>query len=168
MSNIQIQPLTVDDRKWVAKFITARWGAETLVKHGLTYQPADLPGFIAMQNGERVGLVTYRIAGVGCEIVTLDSTEPASGIDEVLLEAVKQVAQQANCQRLWLMTASDNFPTVHFYEAQGFKVVAMYRPAVEVGPRLKSMPTPVAVADVAVRDEIELELVLDPQANPTS
>ena len=50
---------------------------------------AALPGFVALYESEKVGLVTYNIAGASCEIVTIDSIRPSSGVGSALIEAVK-------------------------------------------------------------------------------
>ncbi|HYN80533.1 MAG TPA: GNAT family N-acetyltransferase, partial [Gemmatimonadaceae bacterium] len=90
------------------QFIVKRWLAETVVAHGQEFYPHRLPGFVAVSDIERVGLVTYLIDGGNCEIITLDSLRPGLGVGTALIEAVKAIAQEAGCDRLWLMTTNDN------------------------------------------------------------
>src|SRR5690348_9414381 len=108
MTNITIQPLDASTRVWVAQTVVEQWGAEVVVAHGAMYRPADLPGLVALLGRERVGLLTYHIEGDVCEIVTLDSFREGQGVGTALIEAAKQVAQDAGCRRLWLITTNDN------------------------------------------------------------
>jgi hypothetical protein len=61
---------------------------ETVVGHGVIYHPHTLPGRIAVVGGERVGLLTYHIAGGQCEVVSIDSTQSNQGVGTALLAAI--------------------------------------------------------------------------------
>ena len=89
MSDIFIRPVDSDDGDWIAKFITERWGAEFVVAHYEVFHCRDLPGFVAIDGEEKVGLLTYKITNDDCEIVSLDSLRPCKGIGTALIEAVK-------------------------------------------------------------------------------
>ena len=156
---MDIRPLDPNDKDWVEKLVTERWCAEFVVAHGVVYHPRDLPGFVAVQNGERVGLVTFSITGDSCEIVTLDSLQPSVGIGTALIEAVKTVAQQAECKRLWLITTNDNLNALRFYQKHGFVLVAVHRNALEQTRQLKPIPL-IGEHGIPLRDEIELEMML--------
>lgn len=142
-------------------FITQRWGAETVVGHGTTYYPAQLPGFVAVRGSEKLGLVTYHIEGDNCEIVTIDSLRPSIGIATALLEAVKKVAYQARCKRLWLITTNDNLTALRFYQKRGFVLVAVHRNAVDRARQEKPEIPFIGYEGIPLRDEIELELTLE-------
>jgi GNAT superfamily N-acetyltransferase len=112
-----------------------------------------------MQGDETVGLVTYVIAEASCEIVSLDSLHPSSGIGTALIEAVKAKARQSGCNRIWLITTNDNLNALRFYQKRGFVLVAINRNAIEFTRKLK--PVPLIGADgIPIRDEIELEMIL--------
>ena len=103
MSTYHIRPLMGNDKNMVAQFIAECWGVDLVVGHGMAYQPSSLPGFIAIGNNEQVvGLLTYTLADNSCEVVTIDSTLPDQGIGTALIETVKELALQQNCQRLGL------------------------------------------------------------------
>jgi GNAT superfamily N-acetyltransferase len=157
MSNLMIQPLTDADRPWVQSFVTAQWGAPQVVGHGTVYLPHTLPGFIALQAGERVGLLTYHIDAQNCEIVTIDSLRPAGGIGTALIEAASAAAQAAGCHRLWLITTNDNLNALRFYQKRGFLLVAIHRNAVERARQLKPEIPLLGAHGIPLRDEIELE-----------
>ena len=108
MSTFSVRSLGSGDEDWVRQFIVEHWGSEEIVVHGAIYYPHRLPGFVAVQQGERVGLVTYHVAGEGCEIVSLNSVRPFIGIGTALIRAVMVVARQCGCKRLWVITTNDN------------------------------------------------------------
>jgi GNAT superfamily N-acetyltransferase len=70
--------------------------------------PNLLPGFVAELDGERAGLLTYRIEGGECEVVTIDSLAEHRGAGSGLIEAAIEAARTAGCDRVWLITTNDN------------------------------------------------------------
>jgi len=160
MTALSIRALNADDKDWVAQFIREHWGADMAVAHGMVYYPRDLPGFIALQEEERVGLVTYHIAGDTCEIVTIDSDQPSIGVGTALIDAVKEIARQAGCSRLWLITTNDNMNALRFYQKRGFVLVAVHRNALEQSRKLKPEIPLIGDDEIPLRDEIELEMML--------
>ncbi|MGQ0572234.1 MAG: GNAT family N-acetyltransferase, partial [Armatimonadota bacterium] len=116
MPGFHVRQVGPDDRGWVAQFITNRWGADRMVAHGAVYRPAELPGFVALEERERVGLLTYQVEGPACEIVSLDSTRPSRGVGSALIEAIKEAARRSRCSRVWLVTTNDNLNALRFYQ----------------------------------------------------
>ncbi len=182
MSNIIIRPIDPEDRVWVIQFITEHWGAEIVVSRGVVYHPQDLPGFVAIQEGEKVGLVTYNIEGESCEVVTINSTsysdrqrtasylrsagrrsstQPSSGVGTALIVAVRDIAIKSRCKRLWLITTNDNLNALRFYQKRGFVLVAVHRNALDVSRKLKPEISLIGDDGIPLRDEIELEMMLD-------
>jgi DNA-3-methyladenine glycosylase I len=105
-------------------------------------------------------LVTYRIEGEACEIVSLDSTIETIGIGSALIQAVRDTAASAGCKRLWLVTTNDNMAALRFYQKRGFVLVAVHRNALDESRRLKPEIPLVGIDGIPLRDEIELELSL--------
>jgi GNAT superfamily N-acetyltransferase len=157
----QIRPLTAEDSAWVKQFITEHWGDSVVIAHGMIYDPHTLPGFIATLRDERVGLLTYSIAGDSCEIVTIDSTKPGTGVGSLLIEAAKQAAREARCKRLWLITTNDNLNALRFYQKRGFSLVAVHRNAVDVARQMKPQIPILGSDQIPIHDEIELEMDLE-------
>jgi ribosomal protein S18 acetylase RimI-like enzyme len=160
MPNIFIRPLITADREWVSQFILEHWGSNKVVSRGVVYYPQDLPGFVALYESEKVGLVTYNITGANCEIVTIDSIRPSSGVGTALIEAVKDTATKSGCKRLWLITTNDNLNALRFYQKRGFMLVAVHRNALELSRTLKPGIPLIGRDGIPLRDEIELELIL--------
>lgn len=160
MSIFEIRTLQPDDRDRVAQLIAAHWGAEIVVAHGMVYRPATLPGFIACNNSEWFGIVTYCIEGKACEVVTLNSFCPGVGVGTALTKAVQQAAIEANCERIWLITTNDNLDALRFYQKRGFRIVAVHPGAVDQSRQIKPEIPVLGKDDIPIKDEIELEMNL--------
>jgi GNAT superfamily N-acetyltransferase len=119
-----------------------------------------LPGFIARCDGQRAGLLTYRIEGGQCELVTLNSELGGRGVGSALVQAVIDAAREARCARLWLITTNDNLAALRFYQKRGFHLVAVHRDALDESRRLKPQIPLIGMEGIPLRDEIELELRL--------
>lgn len=132
-----------------------------MVSRGVVHAIDALPGFVASEQGNPVGLGTYRIQGQACEITSLDSTSERRGVGTALIEAIKKVAQQAGCQRLWLITTNDNTHALRFYQKRGFELVALHRNAMEDARKLKPQIPLIGNDGIPLRDEIELEIKLE-------
>ncbi len=160
MNEVEIRPLDVADRNWVADFLDKHWGSTRVVTRGTVYYAHLLPGFVATHDGAVVGLATYRVEGNACELMTLDSLESGMGIGAALLDAVKAAARAAGCKRLWLITTNDNFNALRFYQKRGFALVAVYPNALEEARKLKPQIPLTGKDGVPLRDEIELAMTL--------
>jgi ribosomal protein S18 acetylase RimI-like enzyme len=159
LSDFRIRPVDSDDGDWIAQFITERWGAEFIAAHYDVFHCRDLPGFVAIEQEKKVGLLTYKIVAGDCEIVSLDSLRPCNGIGTGLIDAAKAAAVESGCRRLWLVTTNDNMNALRFYQKRGFSMVKINRNALEFARKLK--PVPLVGADgIPLRDEIELEMML--------
>lgn len=160
MPVFQIRPTNEHDRSFIRELITRCWKAEAVVVHGEIFYPAELPGFIAEQDNEILGLITYKISDVQCEIITLDSLKAGQGIGTQLIEAVKVKAIETNCTRVGVITTNDNLPALGFYQKHGFKIKAIATNAVESSRLLKPSIPQAGFQCIPIRDEIELEMSL--------
>jgi len=160
LNNFLVRPIEASDRHWVASFVKSHWGSEIVVAKGRILRPAELDGFAAFKGKGPVGLLTYRIEGLDCEIVTIDSTVEGEGIGTELVEAVKKRAQANGCKRLWLITTNDNLNALGFYQKRGFQIIAVHPDAVEEARKLKPQISLKAANGIPIRDELELELEL--------
>src|SRR5574341_89696 len=159
MSRLNIRALVREDRAWVTQFIREHWGAEIVVARGAIYRPSDLPGFAALGDNP-IGLITYRIEGDACEIVTLDSLEPNHGIGSALIEHVVGAARASGCRRVWLITTNDNLNALRFYQKRGFALAALNRGAVNAARKYKPEISLMGENGIPIRDELELEMLL--------
>lgn len=151
----------IEDRhiKAVTKIIEKEWGSPVIVKGRLHY-PEKLPGYIAENMDEIVGLITCHIEEDQCEIVTLNSFLPNRGIGSSLIKAVKKTAKQAGCRRLWLITTNDNIDAIRFYQMKGFNLSALYKGAVDESRKQKPEIPQHGCYGIPIHDEVELEMPL--------
>lgn len=157
----RIRARTEDDRAWAEAQLRTRWGGAIMVTRGQIHDLSALPGFVALLDGERVALATYRLAGDECELTSLDSLREGRGAGTALLAAVMERACAAGCRRLWLITTDDNTHALRFYQRRGFRLAALYRGAVTTARLLKPAIPLLGDDGIPIRDELELELPLD-------
>ncbi len=161
VKKFQIRAITKEDKTWVAALLKEWWAGPRVVTRGKVHQADELPGFIAEQSGKPAGLITYRIDGQDCEIVTMNSLVEKIGIGSALIDEVKKVAAAEGCRRIWLITTNDNTSALHFYQKYGMVLVAVHRNAVEQSRRLKPQIPLTSNDGIPLRDEIELEIILE-------
>lgn len=154
---IQIQPVRDLDREWVRAFIIEHWSSPLVVAHGQVFRPHELPGFLARNDLESVGLVTYRLQGKACEIVTLNSVRENQGVGCMLISAVESLARRERLKRLWLITTNDNLRAIGFYQKRGFHLKAVYPDALELSRRIKPQIPLTGEHGIPLRDELEFE-----------
>jgi ribosomal protein S18 acetylase RimI-like enzyme len=160
MNSLEIRRLNENDRPWIEHFLAEFWHSAKVVTRGRIHPADQLPGFIARQGDERVGLVTYHRQDNECEIVTLNSLAEHLGIGSALVAAVRNVATSSKCRRLWLITTNDNLAALRFYQKRGFSLVAVHPNALEHSRRLKPEIPLVGMDGIPLRDELELEMLL--------
>ena len=160
MKDFLVRSIQALDRHWVESFIKSHWGSEIVVARGRVIRPAELDGFAVFKGRLPVGLLTYRIEGPECEIVTIDSIAEGEGIGTALIEAIKEKAKVKRCRRLWVITTNDNLNALGFYQNRGFHLFALYPDAIEASRRLKPQIAMKAANGIPIRDELELELDL--------
>jgi ribosomal protein S18 acetylase RimI-like enzyme len=158
---VKVRAATPADRPWIERFVVERWGGEVVVAHGEALRPHELPAFVAEDGDRPVGLVTYRVDGPGCEVVTIDAVEEGQGVGTALLEAAVTAARAGGCRRVWLITTNDNLGALRFYQRRGFRLAALRPGAVGRSRRTKPEIPEVGRFGIPIRDEIELELRLE-------
>jgi ribosomal protein S18 acetylase RimI-like enzyme len=160
MTSYYIRPTEPEDADWIEQFTIRHSHSPYVVAHGELYYPHELYGFVAESGDEHLGLITYRVDGSECEIITLDSELENRGIGTALLESVMLEAQAMGCLRLWLITTNDNLRALGFYQKRGFELVAVHRGAVDRSREIKPQIPLAGETGIPIRDEIELEMYL--------
>jgi len=131
-----------------------------MITRGKIHHADKLPGFITVQDEKPVGLTTYDIVGGQCEIVSMNSLVEGAGIGSALIDAVKNIAREAGCKRLWLITSNDNTAALRFWQKRGFSLVAVHCNAIEQTRKIKPEIPLIGNDGIPLRDEIELEMFL--------
>jgi ribosomal protein S18 acetylase RimI-like enzyme len=156
---VTVRPLGEADREWVRTKLRELWDG-IVVGRGAVHDPSVLPGYVAENGGEPVGLLTYRIDGDECEVVTIDAFPEGVGAGTALLAAVAAAARDAGCRRVWLITTNDNLRALRFYQRRGFRLVAVHAGALDRSRELKPSIPEIGLHGIPLRDELELELTL--------
>jgi ribosomal protein S18 acetylase RimI-like enzyme len=156
---VRVRPLAEVDREWATGRLRDLWG-EGVVSRGRMLDATALPGFVAEEDGEPAGLLTYRIDGGDCEVVTINAFPKGGGAGTALMEAVAAAARDAGCRRIWLITTNDNLRALRFYQRRGFRLAALHRDALDRSRELKPSIPEVGLDGIPLRDELELELRL--------
>ena len=157
---LQVRPVAEQDRGWMEDLLREHWGSPMQVTRGNLQDASKLPGFVALYDEERAGLITYRIVSTSCEIVTLNSLIEGKRIGTALVEAVRQEAAEAGCTRLWLITTNDNVNALRFWQKRGLSLVCVHRNMIEHARRLKPEIPLIGQHGIEIRDEIEMEIRL--------
>ncbi|ASS75249.1 GNAT family N-acetyltransferase [Tumebacillus algifaecis] len=160
MQNIMIRPLVPADHSWLRDFLVKQWGSTQMVYSKGIHHCDQLPGFVALQGAEPVGLITYLISEDELEVISLDSLCEGSGIGSALLTATEEVAQEQGLRRIWLITTNDNLHALKFYQKRGYDLVQIYRFAVEAARKIKPQIPLIGNDGIKIQDEIELEKTL--------
>lgn len=160
MDELVIRSILAEDKDWINNNAKEHWGAPYVISRGVRYDLDTLPGYVALRDGKRIGLLTLDVQGNNCQIVSLDSVVQGHGVGSKLIAAAKQAALDAHCNRLWLITTNDNLDALRFYQKRGFVLVALYRNAIQDSRTLKPQISLLGDDGIPIRDEIELELTL--------
>ena len=145
------------------EYVVATWHADFVVAHGEVIRLADLAGFVAL-NGDRIaGHAAYRVSAGACELVAIAAEPLHAGIGSLLMDRVVGAARDAGCRRVWLTTTNDNLDALRFYQRRGFQLCALRTGGVvEARRTLKPELPPTGAYNIPMRDELDLELRLEP------
>ena len=156
----EIKRVNKTDEQWVDILLQEWWAGSNIITRGKVHPVNEYPGFVAVDEGQRVGLITYHIDALECEITSLNSLSEGKGIGTALVKAVKETAKKAGCNKVFLVTTNDNTGALHFWQKRGFRIAAVRLNA--IAETRKSKPGIPLVSDdgIPIRDEIELDMVL--------
>jgi ribosomal protein S18 acetylase RimI-like enzyme len=161
MTGVVIRPLDDGDRTWAVGYLAEHWGSEIQVAHGEVQRPAEHAGFVAELDGERAGLLTYRLNDDGrLEVTSLHARIEDRGVGSALLDAAVEAGRSAGSPELWLITTNDNLRALGFYQRRGWRLAALHPGAVDAARAIKPEIPQHAVNGIPIHDELELELRL--------
>jgi GNAT superfamily N-acetyltransferase len=159
---VRVRPLVAEDAAHVRGILERRWGGVEIISRGRRHDASRLPGLLALDAGnEPCGLLTWRADGDQREVVSLDAFPGGVGTGSVLLRALEAEARTAGVRRMWLITTNDNVPAIAFYQRVGWRLYAVHRDALAEARRLKPLIPLTSPHGVPIRDEVELERILD-------
>jgi ribosomal protein S18 acetylase RimI-like enzyme len=156
-----LRPIAPTDREVVTTLLTKDWGAVVVyaLALGELVDASALPGFLAEQDGEVVGLLTYRPDTPVADVVTLNAYR-SGGIGTDLIQALAAELTGTDATRIRVVTTNDNTDALRFYQRCGFHLRVLRPGAVTDARRVKPAIPEVGHHGIPIRDELELELQL--------
>ena len=157
-AGIRVRAATLADRdRWLG-FLEGR-GMRYAARLGELHDPFGDDALLAEDDGGAlVGVLTYQVDGMSCEITTLYTAASGRGIGSALMESAVTTARVAGCARIWLVTTNDNVDALRFYQRRGFRLAELHPGAVDHS-RATLKPSIPEVGDhgIPLHDELVLE-----------
>jgi ribosomal protein S18 acetylase RimI-like enzyme len=144
-------------KETVIQLLSDNWGSDFMVTKGQIHHYKDLDGYVAIENGKIVGVLTFRIFDDEVEIISLDSFKKNTGVGTALLQKVAEFVKQNSIKRLWLITTNDNLNALRFYQKRNWSITALHKDAVTKARKIKPTISITGYYDIPLRHEIELE-----------
>ena len=113
---MNVRALDPADLAWAEAFLDEEMGGRRQARLGELIDVLALPGLVAEDNGERVGLLTYRRADDECEIAVIAAASRHRGVGTALIESLCDLVDEP----VWLVTTNDNLDALRFYQRRGF------------------------------------------------
>ncbi len=136
------------------------WGVDEMVVSSGTYQLSDLPGFVAFDEAEIIGVITYIIRNDQIEIISLDSFRENVGIGSHLLKKLEKISDEKDIKNISVITTNDNLNALKFYQKRGYSIAKVIPNSVEKARKQKPSIPQFAENGIPIRDEIVLEKYL--------
>lgn len=137
-----------------------RWYSTRMVIRGEIVDLAGAEGFLALDDGQPAGLITYRFLGEDCEITSLDSLRENRGLGTLLTGRVISLARRRGCARVLVVTTNDNLRAIRFYQRRGFDLARLYRGALDRSRLLKPEIPLIGQEGIPLQHELEFEMLL--------
>lgn len=157
---MQLLPVAPEYRAEVNRILWEEWHCPPSISRGKVIDTTSLPGFLCLENGQTLGVVTYQFENGACEIVTLNSFSENRGIGTLLIKAVAEEAKARGCYKLWLITTNDDTNAIRFYQKKGFTLVALHVNAIEQSRKLKPSIPLTGMDGIPILHELEFEMRL--------
>lgn len=168
MATYRVRRLRALDRDFVTDFLDSNHVSPAVVSRGRLHAAESLPGFVALQDSDPVGLLVYAVADAQLEIIILHTVVDRIGLGSSLLREAKKAARRLDCRRIWVVVTNDDTKAMGFYQRNGFRIVAFYAEARDVARAMRPDLPELGVDGIPVHDEIELELSLHAPAAETA
>lgn len=156
---IKVKVASQEEKNKLRETIIKDWGSDVIVAKGRVYNTFELPWIIAKDDEKILGFAVYSIENNECELVLLESLSQNKGIGSKLLNKTIEIAKVNGCRRISLITTNDNVDAIKFYQKHGFKLVAIYKGAVNEARQTKPQIPLIGNYDIPIEDEIEFELI---------
>lgn len=156
---MKIREIDKNDLPRIEEVFRKEWEGDFVISRRKKHYPKDLLGFIAEDNGEKLGLLTYEIVGDQIELISLNSFKENQGIGSTLIKHLIEVAKKLKVKRIWVISSNGNLHALSFYQKRGFVLKAIYQNSFEELRKIKPQIPKIAENGIPLRDEIELEYI---------
>jgi GNAT superfamily N-acetyltransferase len=161
-TELTVRAATAGDRAALAAgALPGHAGGRFVIGHGVRYDTAALPTFVALRGGRIAGALSWTVDGGALEVVSIEAVERHRGAGRVLLAAAVAEARRRGLSRLWLVTTNDNLDAMRFYQRNGLRMVEVLRGAVDEARRLKPEIPETGGYGIPLHDEVVFELRLN-------
>lgn len=160
MSEVSLRLSTSNDVKRIENLMEEHWGGEPLIIRAKKYYPSKLDGIIAERDNKIIGLLFYEVLNRSCEIVVFEVFDKFQGIGSKMLDELKNIMKEKECNRIFLMTTNDNLDALRFYQRRGFNLCNIHVDSMKESRKIKPGIPLTGDYGIMIRDEIDLELVL--------
>jgi ribosomal protein S18 acetylase RimI-like enzyme len=154
----EIRPIT--DRVFLEELLRLRWSGGALMLRGRIVHPKDVEALAAYHDGRLAGVATWLVEGPVMYLATLNNISDQRGVGISLLDAIMALGRDKRSAFLRVIVTNDNLYALGFYQRRGFRISAVYPGAIDtIRTMIPSIPV-IGANRIAMRDEIELEMVL--------
>ncbi len=152
--SIQIRAIEPEDREQVVELLVNRWTSPEQLLDGEVVDASKLPGYLALNEGRLVGMITLIKRESEWEILTLDSLQRWGGIGTLLLDAAVDAARHADVGRIMVRTSNDNLDAFRFYQRRGFHLEKVVQGVIDEERKLNPEIPVTGLHGIPLRDEV--------------
>ncbi|SDR34209.1 GNAT family N-acetyltransferase [Pseudovibrio sp. Tun.PSC04-5.I4] len=152
--SIQIRTIEAEDREQVINLLVNRWTSTEQLLDGEMVDASKLPGYLALDEGRLVGMITLIKRDLEWEILTLDSLQRWGGVGTLLLDAAVDAARQSDIGRIMVRTSNDNLDAFRFYQRRGFRLEKVVQGVIDEERKLKPEIPVTGLHGIPLRDEV--------------
>ncbi|KZL18050.1 Acetyltransferase (GNAT) family protein [Pseudovibrio axinellae] len=152
--SIQVRTIEPEDKEQVIELLVNRWTSPEQLLDGEMIDASTLPGFLALDDGRLVGMITLIKREHEWEILTLDSLQRWGGVGTVLLDGAVDAARHAGISRIMVRTSNDNLDAFRFYQRRGFCLEKVVQGVIDEERKLKPEIPVTGLHGIPLRDEV--------------
>lgn len=152
--SIQIRAIEPEDQAQVVDLLMKRWTSTEQLLDGEMVDASKLPGYLALDEGRLVGMITLIKRAREWEILTLDSLQRWGGVGTLLLDAAVDAARSVDIERIMVRTSNDNLDAFRFYQRRGFRLEKVVQGVIDEERKLKPEIPVTGLHGIPLRDEV--------------
>lgn len=157
MNEITIKSIKKNDYEWIRKTLFSYWSSIRVIIQGKEYFAYRLPGFLAIYQNERVGMLIYSIENKKLVIISIISMIENIGIGSQLLGYATQFAIREELNSIKVTTTNDNTDALRFYQMREFTIRKVNIDIMKEYRKLKPEIPIKGNNEIEIKDEIILE-----------